>query len=74
MKRNDIFFLLFILLVFLPFVFIPELYSGYKSFNAEHAYTMAFIKFAILATTGELLGLRIKTGSYFASGYGLLLQ
>jgi hypothetical protein len=72
MKRHDIFFFLFILLVFLPFVFIPDLYAWYKSFNAEHAYIMAFMKFAILATTGELLGLRIKTGSYFAPGFGIL--
>jgi hypothetical protein len=72
MKKQDIFFLLFILVVFLPFVFIPELYAGYKSFNAEHAYIMAFLKFGILATAGEMLGLRIKTGSYSAVGFGIM--
>ena len=72
MKKQDFFFLLFILVVFLPFIFIPELYAGYKSFNAEHAYVMAFLKFGILATAGEMLGLRIKTGSYSAVGFGIM--
>jgi hypothetical protein len=33
---------------------------------------MSFLKFAILATTGEALGLRIKTGEYWYKGFGLL--
>jgi hypothetical protein len=33
---------------------------------------MAFIKFAILATTGEMIGLRIKTGLYYHSHFGLM--
>ena len=32
---------------------------------------MAFIKFAILATLGELIGLRIKTGAYYQPGFGV---
>jgi len=32
---------------------------------------MAFIKFFILATIGELLGLRIQTGNYFKKGFGI---
>ena len=31
---------------------------------------MSFIKFAILSTMGELLGLRISTGNYFRKGFG----
>ncbi len=72
MKKNDVFFIVFILALFLPFVFIPELYAGYKSFNAEHGFIMAFLKFGILATAGEMLGLRIKTGQYSAPGFGIL--
>jgi hypothetical protein len=34
--------------------------------------SMAFLKFAILATFGEVLGLRIKTGKYSTPGFGLL--
>lgn len=32
----------------------------------------AFLKFAILATLGELIGLRIKTGAYYETGFGVL--
>ena len=72
MKKHDGLFLLFLLVLFLPFAIFPELYAGYKSFNAEHAFIMAFLKFGILATSGEMLGLRIKTGRYFAPGFGIL--
>jgi len=72
MKKQDGLFLLFMLALFLPFVFSPALYTGYKSFNAEHAFIMAFLKFGILATSGEMLGLRIKTGQYIAPGFGIL--
>ena len=72
MKKTDLLFLLFLALLFVPFFLIPQLYAGYKSFNAEHAYIMAFLKFGILATTGEMLGLRIKTGKYSAVGFGIL--
>jgi len=33
---------------------------------------MSFIKFAVLATVGEVIGLRIKTGNYNAPGFGIL--
>ena len=33
---------------------------------------MSFLKFAILATLGEVIGLRIKTGRYSAVGFGIL--
>ena len=40
--------------------------------NASHPYGMAFLKFSILATLGESIGLRIKTGYYNAKGFGIL--
>ncbi len=70
--KKDILFTLFILAIFLPFILIPELYAWYQQFNAEHALIMAFIKFGILATAGEMLGLRIKTGNYNEPGFGIL--
>lgn len=71
MKKNDFLFLLLIIVLFLPFFLIPSLYDWYKTFNAEHAYIMAFLKFAVLATLGEVLGLRIKTGKYSEPGFGV---
>ena len=35
-------------------------------------FITSFLKFAILATTGELIGLRIRTGKYYAPGFGIL--
>lgn len=71
MKKNDFLFILLVIAIFLPFALSSDLYSWYKSFNAEHAYIMAFLKFGILATLGEVLGLRIKTGNYSEKGFGV---
>jgi len=72
MKKGDLLFILVMLAIFVPFFVFPDLYGWYKSFNAAHAYIMAFLKFGILATAGEMLGLRIKTGSYTTAGFGAL--
>jgi hypothetical protein len=72
MKKKDILFILFLVFLFLPFFISKDLYSFYEEFNSIHGFVMAFIKFAILATTGELLGLRIRTGNYFAKGFGII--
>ena len=71
MKKNDFVFVLFMVALFLPFAIFPSLYEWYKQFNSDHGYIMAFLKFAILATSGEMLGLRIKTGHYNEKGFGL---
>lgn len=70
--KKDIFFISFLAILFLPFILFSEVYAWYLKFNAEHAFIMAFIKFAILSTAGEMLGLRIKTGKYNESGFGVL--
>ena len=72
MKRQDLYFALVMLAIFMPFFLSPELYAWYKSFNAEHAMIMAFLKFGILSTLGEMLGCRISTGSYTHPTFGAL--
>jgi hypothetical protein len=72
MKRKDLVFITFILLLFIPFFISDKLYSVYSAFNSAHGFVTSFIKFAILATSGELLGLRIRSGNYFAVGFGIL--
>jgi hypothetical protein len=72
MKRKDIFLLLFLAALFTPFIFSDTLYNYYDSFYSSWPFAGSFIKFAVLATTGELIGLRIKTGRYFAAGFGIL--
>ncbi|MDR2036512.1 MAG: hypothetical protein LBQ60_01165 [Bacteroidales bacterium] len=72
MKKTDLFVILIVVLVLAPFFIFDSVYQGYNNFNAAYPLVMAFIKFAVLATFGEMLGLRIKTGKYTAPGYGLL--
>jgi len=72
MKKNDFFFLILILVLFFPFFISQELYSGYKTTNAAHPFLIGFLKFAILATMGESIGLRLREGVYNKKGFGLL--
>jgi len=71
MKRDIIF--IFCVAVFLsPFIFIPQVMNGYLWMNGHHPFAMAALKFAILATLGEVIGLRIRTGAYHKPGFGIL--
>lgn len=72
MKRDDILPGIFLCLIFAPFIISEPIYDYYDSFYARYPFLTSFIKFAILATTGELIGLRIRTGKYFARGFGIL--
>lgn len=72
MKKNDFIFACMIIALFAPFFLSDTLYEGYKQFNAAHGMVMSFLKFAILATLGEMLGLRIATGVYYRKGFGLV--
>lgn len=72
MKKNDILFLLLVAALFLPFFVSDAAYEWYKSFNAAHGMVMSFIKFAILSTLGEMIGLRISTGVYSHKTFGIL--
>ncbi len=72
MKKQDIFFILGVLIFFTPFFTFDSVYDFYKSFNKEHGMIMSFIKFFFLATLGEVIALRMKTGKYSKKGFGLL--
>lgn len=72
LTKKDLVFLLGVLAFFLPFFIFKGVFEAYYSFNLEHGLLMSFIKFSILATLGEVIGLRIKTGSYYQKGFGLL--
>lgn len=71
MKQGLIFWGVFILIL-LPFFISSDVFNFYKATNLEHPYILAFIKFAILSTAGELIGLRIKKGIYFQNGFGII--
>lgn len=71
-KKNDLLFSLIFIGLFLPFFMDDELYFFYKEINQLHPLLSSFLKFSILATLGELIGLRIKTGHYVQKGFGIL--
>lgn len=72
MKRSDFILLAILLVFFLIFWFIPQAGDTYNHLNKEHGMWMSFAKFAILATFGESLALRLRTGHYNKPGFGLL--
>ncbi len=72
MKKQDLIFALVLVVIFLPFFVSDAAYEWYKSFNATHGMVMSFIKFGVLATMGEVLGLRISAGVYNRKGFGIL--
>ncbi|MDZ7774744.1 MAG: hypothetical protein U5L09_03565 [Bacteroidales bacterium] len=72
MKPKDILFLLLFSAIFVPFFVLDAAYEGFLYFNHHYPLLMSFFKFALLATVGEALGLRIKAGVYNRKGFGLL--
>lgn len=72
MKKVDIYVLAGFIVFLSPFFIFPEVLSGYENLNKGHGMLMSFVKFALLATFGETLGSRIRTGKYMPQGFGLL--
>jgi hypothetical protein len=72
MKKSDTYLVLFIIIIFSPFIFIQPAFDFYNGFNKEHGMIMSFVKFAILATMGEMIALRIRKGVYNEAGFGIL--
>lgn len=72
MKKSDFYFLLFVSALFLPFFLSGSLYDSYKTMNSQHPFLVGFFKFAVLATMGESIGLRLREGVYNKPGFGLL--
>ena len=62
MKKSDFIVIGCVIVCLLPFFVSDAVYSFYKTFNAEHGMIMSFLKFAVLSTLGECIGLRISAG------------
>ncbi len=73
MKKADWILILCVAVVAALFA-IPQTHcaEGFNWATANHPYIMAFFKFAILATLGEMLALRIREGVYNKKGFGVL--
>jgi hypothetical protein len=73
-KSKDFVMLALILLLLMLFAPIPLFKSFQIGFLFNHDYWIitSFLKFGILSTIGESIGLRLKTGDYNYHGFGLL--
>ncbi len=74
MKKSDLQMAIVILLLvalFLPFPFLETFQKGFL-FNKEFWLITSFLKFGLLATLGEMIGLRISTGVYNRKGFGVV--
>lgn len=72
MKKKDYIFILISIIAILPFIIIPPVYEFYTRMSNEHGLIMSFFKFGILATYGEVLGLKIRSGNYNQENFGIL--
>ncbi|MDR2010455.1 MAG: hypothetical protein LBQ22_08230 [Bacteroidales bacterium] len=72
MKRSDLIVVICVVVCLLPFFLSNEVYNWYINFNSTHPMIMSFLKFALLSTFGECIGLRITSGVYNKKGFGIL--
>ncbi len=63
MRRGDLLWGASLAAVIALFV-LPSTATFLLDFNAHHAYVMGFVKFALLATMGELLVIRLEEGDW----------
>lgn len=71
MKKGDLLFALLLCVIFLPFIISKDAYNFYTTMTKEHGMLMGFIQYALLATIGEMLGLRLQTGEYVNKSFGI---
>ncbi len=72
MKKKDLLIIICVGSLISPFFIFDDVFSAYENFNENYGIVTSFIKFAILATFGESIGLRISEGVYNKKGFGLL--
>lgn len=72
MNKKDFIVILIALLLLLPFFLSTTVFNTYIDFNVKHGMITSFIKFAVLASFGEMLALRVKENKYWKPGFGLL--
>lgn len=73
MKKKDFLAILLFGGVFAGIILLMNIpLSDGKTFNQEYGAVMSFIKFAVLATLGECIGLRISQGVYNREGFGVI--
>lgn len=71
MKKKDGIILVVVLLLLMPFFLVSSAKEMYHTLNTNYPLLSSFFKFSLLATFGEMLGLRIQTGNYHYKGFGI---
>ncbi len=71
MKTSDLYSFIFIALISLFFI-IPSSREFYEAAYYFYPALVSFIKFAVLATFGEMAGARIRSGKYLPEGFGIV--
>lgn len=75
MKKQDFYFIIGVIAFVSIFVFVTPVKEWFLSWSAAkdwRSFVMAFLKFGILSTMGECIGLRISQGVYNKQGFGIL--
>lgn len=70
MKFKDVVALIPVLIL-IVLALLPGNIDAFKDWTQHWPYFSSFLKFAILATFGECLALRLKTGAYTRPGFGI---
>lgn len=73
-KKQDIIFFFVFAAAVIPFLPLPWFRGFHESWLYNESYWVytSFLKFTLLATMGEIIGLRIKEGIYYKPSFGLL--
>lgn len=71
MKLSDLLALLFTAAVVFIFVYPPS-YAAYTELYELYPAALSFLKFAVLATFGEMLVARLRRGRYLPPAFGLV--
>ena len=72
MNNTDKAVLIGVLAFLSPFFVFDSVYQAFITITDQHGFAMSGVKFAILATFGEVLGQRIRTGSWSIKGFGVI--
>jgi hypothetical protein len=72
MRKHDVFFIIGLVALVSPFFVSPVVLGFYEKANTDYGVLMSFLKFAVLATVGESIALRLRVGKYNQPGFGIL--
>lgn len=75
MKKKDLIFIICLAAFVALFIVVEPIKEWFLTWSGAkdwRSFVMAFLKFGILATIGECIGLRITNGVYNKKGFGVL--